>query len=291
MIAREAVLNDPEVARMLAERFIPIGLDNVDHPNLTPGERQFLKDKGLNSSTQGMSAFTAGGTVLAMGGGFQAEPVRRMLTEALAKFDPNAEPATAAALDESVIDPDAKPILRPPVGGLVLYVTWKVLGGLERPQSSATTGDGHYDKEFQRSLGVDRLWVRADEAAALATGELPPSLARRMARHVTYVMSGKVTEQDLSLDNGRLTGTFATDTGERPHAGGFIEATDGKVRRFQVLVQGLGERKEDCGFAAGLTIVPKGTKAPVGLLFELADPADDLSQVVPHRALDQTYLE
>ncbi len=57
------------------------------------------------------------------------------------------------------------------------------------------------------------------------------------------------------------------------------------------MVKGWGRRVEDHGFSACLSVVPRETGAPVALYFELADPADGLAGVVPHRARDEKYLK
>jgi hypothetical protein len=286
VLAREAVLNDSEVATLLATRFVAYALDNVEHPQLTAAEREFLQDKGLKFCTQGMSAFTADGRLLATGGGFEPGPVRQMLRQALARFTPGP-----AELDlPQPTEPERARLLRPPEGGLVLTVTWKVLGGTDRPESAAATGHGAYDRAMANALGVDRLWVRADEAAALARGDFPESLQRRIGRHVSYVCVGTVKEAHLTLRDGRLEGRYVADTGDRADVLGFVAARGGKVTRFDLVIKGLGERVEDCGFAAGLTVVPRGRKVPVGLAFCLADPDDELARVPPHYARDERYL-
>lgn len=288
MIAREAVLNDPEIVQLLRTRFVCIGVDNVDHPNMTAAEKDWLKDKGGKACTQGMSVFTADGKVLAMGGGFEAGPVKRMLQNALSKYEPPPADAGGSPPIPPRDETDAG-IRRPPEGALVCYVTWKVLGEC-RPESSSTTGNGRYDKTFHDALGVDRFWIRKDEAEALARGEFPTSLKRRIVPHLGYAFAGKVTSLDLLIRDGRLTGSFQSDTGETGQLLGVIETKAGKVTRFDLVVKGVGERVSDFGFAAGLTVIPKGEKVPVGLLFSLADPGDDLSKVPPHRAKDQAYL-
>jgi hypothetical protein len=290
VIVREAVLNNPEVARLLSERFVPIALDNVDHPNLTSGERRFLEGKGLEACTQGMSVFTAGGKVLARGGGFEADGVSRMLRRALAEYRPE-EPPPDGKLEAGAPDGEKEPkILRPPAGGLVLHVTWKTLGGCDKPESSATTGSGRYDREFQHALGVDRLWVRADEAGALAAGSFPVSLKRRMARHLDYVLAGKVEELEITLHDGRASGACRLSGGEEARLLGCVEAENGKVTRFELAVKGNAERVEDFGFAAGLTVVPCGARVPAGILFRLAPADDQLARVPPYRASDPSYL-
>jgi hypothetical protein len=283
VIAREAVLNDPEVVRLLRSHFVAIGVDNVDHPNLTAAEKEFLADKGLKFCTQGMSVFTAGGRLLAMGGGYEPGPVRQMLRKALDNYRPEEPPPAVPPRDET-----DRGLLRPPAGGLVLYVSWKVLGG-GAPQAAPASGHGRHDHTMHEALGVDRLWVRADEAAALVRGAFPDSLRKRLVPHVAYTM-GKVKTLDITLQGGRLSGSFRAENGDRGSLLGFVEARDGKVTRFDLVVRGQGRQVEDCGFAAGLTVVPRGQQVPVGLLFRLADPADDLARVPPHRANHNGYL-
>src|SRR5438270_175602 len=74
------------------------------HSPLTPGERAFLWDRGLQASTQGMTVFTAGGTVLATGGGFEPRGVEKMLRKALAAYRPDADPAFDVAAEERAAD-------------------------------------------------------------------------------------------------------------------------------------------------------------------------------------------
>jgi hypothetical protein len=62
-----------------------------------------------------------------------------------------------------------------PKGELVVRVTSKVLEGYEKT-------DNEWRRIFQSSLGRDNLWVRADEHAALAKGQLSKSLLKRIAR-------------------------------------------------------------------------------------------------------------
>ena len=86
MIAREAVLNDPEIASLLRRHFIPIAVDNVANRNMTDAEEEFLRDKGLKFSTQGASVFTAGGQLLMSGSSLQPGPVKAMLNESLRRY-------------------------------------------------------------------------------------------------------------------------------------------------------------------------------------------------------------
>ncbi len=273
------------MVKLLRDHFVCIALDNVNHPQLTPGERAFVKDKGLKFCTWGMSAFTAGGKVLEMGGSFEAKGVVPMLKRALAKYTPEKNVDIPQPAPEEL----AK-LKRPPDGGLVCYVTWQVVGDYQA-EGSPTTGNDTYAGLYQRSLGVDRLWVRKDETEALVRGDFPESLKKRLLPHVSYVVAGDVKTMDLTASKGRLTGSFRTGAGDDGELLGFVETKDGSVTRFDLLVKGLGEQLIDCGFSASLHVIPKGKKLPVAVLFTLADPADELSRVVPLRANDERYLK
>jgi hypothetical protein len=288
VLAREAVLNNPEIVKLLRARFVAMAVDNVDNLNMTAAEKVFLSDKGLKFCTQGMSVFTAGGKVLGLGGGFEPGDVKQMLVKALKKYQP--EPAvTLPPRDEN--DPG---LIKPPPAGAVLYVTWKVLGSYDRSQSPLLTKIARYDRHIQDSLGVDRLWLRQDEVEAVARGVLPESLRRRMLPHLVYVLAGankdRIKAFDLSLRNGILAGSFETKSGDFSRLLGFVETSNGKLTRFDLLASGVGAWVEDCGFSAGLRMLPPGQQVPVGLFFSLAGPQDDLARVPPHRARHNGYL-
>ena len=273
---------------LLKTRFIPYALDNVENPNLTPAEREFLSafDSGVKACTIGMTCYTADGKKLASGGGFEASSVKTLIKKALSEFKPETVSAIIPPRDEAAVSL----LRRPPEGGLILYVTWKLLGDCAA-EGNATTGNGKYDKIFQQALGSDRLWVRKDEADALAAGTFPESLKGRMMRHhVQYVMSKDAKSLDVAIKGGRIEGTVPLG-GSQADCLGFVESKGGKVTRFELLVKGLARRVEDHGFSACLSVVPKDTPVPGALFFELADPKDGLAGVLPHRARGETYLK
>jgi len=277
------------VVELLKTKFIPYALDNVENPNLTPAEREFLSafDSGAKACTIGMTCYTADGRKLASGGGFEAGSVKTLIKKALSEFKPETVSATVPPRDEAAVSA----LRRPPEGGLILYVTWKLIGACAA-EGNATTGNGTYDKLFQQALGSDRLWVRKDEAAALAAGTFPESLKGRMMRnHVQYVMSKEAKSLDVAIKGGRIEGVVPMGDGKSADCLGFVDSKDGKVTRFELLVKGLGRRVEDHGFSACLSVVPKDTPVPTALFFELADPKDGLAGVIPHRARGDTYLK
>lgn len=271
---------------LLKNKFVPIAIDNVQNLNLSKAEEEWFKGR-FPACTHGMYAFRADGEILGRGSGYQAERVKKMLRKALVRFETEPAPERVAPLPDK-----GTGTLRPiPDGGLALYVTWKVLGGYDRPESSSTSGNGKYDKDFQHSVGTDRLWTLKEEAEALGRGEFPKSLKRRLAKfYLSYAFSGKVNEIELTLKDGRITGTCRTDTGTRANLLGFVEVKGGKVTRFDLLAKGWGEKVSDCGFSAGLLVVPTGKKVPVAMLFSLADPASGSGRVPPHRIKSHDYF-
>lgn len=234
-----------------------------------------------------MTAYTADGRKLASGGAYEPAGVRNMLRKALADFRSETVSATVPPRDEAA----TAALRRPPEGGLILYVTWKLLADCAA-EGNATTGNGKYDKVFQQSLGSDRLWVRRDEAEALAAGAFPASLKARMMRnHIQYVMSKDAKSLDVTIQGGRIEGAVPLVDAARADCLGFVESKDGKVTRFELLVKGMGRRVEDHGFSACLSVIPKGAPVPAALFFELADPKDGLAGVLPHRSRGESYLK
>jgi hypothetical protein len=137
-------------------------------------------------------------------------------------------------------------------------------------------------------LLVDRVWAGKAEAQALAAGQVPDRLKQRLAAHVGYVMNSKVKSNDLELRDGRLSGSLRLENGERCAALGFVEARDGKVRRFELIIKGRtdGRAGEGSGFISLGVEVPAGQKTAAALAFLLADPDDELAKVQPGSGKD-----
>jgi hypothetical protein len=277
---------------LLKKHFVAFALDNASVPNMTAAEAVWLRDRGGRSCTQGMTVFTAGGEMLGQGGGYQAPGNIKMLREALRKFKPEekvaiGDPHVAVPAAEQVGRyPRAVP--RPVEDGLVLFVSWKVLSRLPDKPGPGVRVDDVYYPLWKRMLGVDRIWAGKAEASALAGGEFPDKLKERLAIHVGYVMGSPVQSFDLRLREQRLTGSALLKNGERCDLLGFVEAKDGKVGRFELMVKGVnvGGARQD-GMAVGpLMVIPKDTKVEVGLAFMLVDPKDELARVRPLASRD-----
>ena len=292
------MLNNADVVSFLAERFVPLALDNGDNPTWTAAEKQFMSALGGDASTEGMSTFTADGRLLERGGGFDAVVTRKMLGRAAAKFArlsaPPSPPSTNATGAAVIAAPPtgAASLLTPPEGGLVLMVTWKALLAAGAAQGNPAFGD--HTHEFERSLGMDRLWVRADEATALVDGHWPASLQQRMQRFVIaplwpalqdrtsaapQVPSVQVRAGELLLQSDALKGH------------GHVQVHEGRVQSFELLLSGPAERVDNFGFPASLSVAPRGLSVPLHVLLEMLDPALPLAQVPPHGARHRDYLK
>jgi hypothetical protein len=145
------------------------------------------------------------------------------------------------------------------------------------------------EKAWKTSLGREHLWIRQDEIQALARGELPDSLSKRIVRfHLVDNTRGtptgwtepEIKQREMSLDKGCLRGTVHLETkdGKRGYQAsllGYIETKDGKVTRFDLVADG-----QFWGHGAYTPGAPTG-KFPLAIAFTLADANDPLSKLVP----------
>jgi len=164
-----------------------------------------------------------------------------------------------------------------------------VLGGHEPVKARKGTIRYAMEKAWKSSLGREHLWVRKDEAEALARGKLPRSLKLRIVRyHLVDNTRGtptgwteqEIKKLDLKLKGGRLTGSARLETkdGRRGYQAdllGFLEVKNGKVTRFDMVVQG-----QFWGQGTYTPGAPKG-RFPLAIAFTLLDASDPLSNLVP----------
>ncbi|MBM3997163.1 MAG: hypothetical protein FJ303_23880 [Planctomycetes bacterium] len=263
---------------------MPVAVDQHIHRHKKDAEGElFAKvlkqaNRGLDGYSQGVYLFTPDGKLLAFANTADAAGVRRLTQIALKKFEPNAAPIK---LDDAKVAPVLPP---PPEGGLVLDVTSKVLGG--------------YDKTDKRiahhinSLGRDHLWLRKDEADALAQGMLLDTVKQRLVRyHLIDNTRGEppmwrvdeIKKLDLMLKAGKLAGSvhLETKTGERGYQAellGTVETKDGKVTRLDLVAK--GDYWGEGTFSRG---APKG-RFPFAVAFSLADGDCATSKVPPQGA-------
>jgi hypothetical protein len=292
---RAILLNNPEVAKLLRTRFVCYALDNVVNPQMTAAEKEWLKDRGGRACTGGTSVFTAGGEVLPHGANWDPlapnqfanhqNAMTRGLNAALGKYHaekaPQIDKPNPKELDQVV--------RRPFKGGLVLSVTYTVLEWKTPPTlDHASSIKAVYEKVIPECPGVDHIWARKAEADALADGQFAEKLKQRLALHVAYGMNepSKVKKIDLTYRDGRVSGSLQFADGERADVLGFVEAREGKISRFEVIVKATGRGRHPCGGVGPLHVLPEGKTAPVAIGFMLADPESNLGKVPPHSARD-----
>jgi hypothetical protein len=278
-----SILSDPTIVDLLKTRFIPVAVDQHDHRRRQDAEGEYFASilkqagRGLDGYSQGFYIFSPAGKLFEFENTLSADRVKAMLASALKKFDPAAP---LPRIEEGKKDP--RFTYEVPEGGLVIVVTSKVLGGY------AETSDRSI-KARQTALGRDHLWLRKDEADQLVKGNLPDSMKSRLARfHLVDNTRGEppfwredeIQRLEMTLDKGRLSGAvrLATRSGERGFdAGllGFVEASDGKVTRFDVVVKGefWGEGTYSRGAPPG--------KFPFAVAFTLSDGAGNESKIPP----------
>ena len=277
-----------------------MGMDNVDYPNQTEAERDFLIDKGWQASTNGQSVFSADGRLLATGYFFDARELEKFLRGALEKFrtpgaaadsrKPTAEEkkSRAAALKR-------KPVIQfPPRGTLVANMTWRVISDYGRAEGNDTSAGDKYAALFQNATGVDRIWFTAAESSAMAAGNWPASATKRLARMLAYISSsrGDTVAAAVTLDgSGLVTGTWTGADGKPGTIKGTVTSSGNTVTGMQLLAQGAVRQVRDCGFSNNLQTIPAGKFPRAALLVELADPALPFHRVTPYRASGHDYLE
>ena len=283
MLDRESTFADPAIVKLLQTRFIPVAIDQAYQRRQKDNEGKFYQKianqgprKVGRGTTQGLYAADASGRFLGFNNNRTPTRVLGMMRSALQKH----RPVKAAAIAKGT--PDARYNPKPPKGGLVVRVTSKVLGGYEEP-------DNEFRRIYQTSLGRDNLWIRADEHAALAKGQLPQSLLKRIARfHLEDNTRGEppmwepneIKKLEGTLRNGQLRATvhLRTAKGDRGYEAellGRIETKAGKVTRLDVVAKG-----EFWGEGTYTRNAPKG-RFPLAIAFTLADGKDAADTIPP----------
>ncbi len=282
MAFRATAFNDPEVVKLLSSRFVCVGIAHNGAGRRKDAEGDFArKIIGSGGTLQGLHVINTSGELIGYVYDFRPASVLAMLEKALKKF----APIEAVAL--AFVEKDKRFVL--PEGGLVVAVTAKVLGGHE--PSKSEKGTLRYDMEmaWKTSLGREHLWVRQDEILALARGELPESLKKRIVRfHLVDNTRGtptgwteaEIRKLEMTLDKGRLRGTIHLETkdggrGYQASLLGYVDTKEGKVTRFDIVTDGLF-----WGHGAHSPGAPPG-KFPLAIAFTLADVNDPLSKLVP----------
>ncbi len=283
MLDRESTFANPAIVKLLQTRFIPVAIDQAYQRRQKDNEGKFYQKianqgprKVGRGTTQGLYTADASGRLLAFTNNRGAQRVQRMMQTALQKH----RPVKVAAITKGT--PDARYNPQPPKGGLVVRVTSKILGGYEEPENE-------WRRIFQTSLGRDNLWIRADEHAALAKGQLPKSLLKRLARyHLVDNTRGEppmwreneIQKLEGKITNGKLRGTVhlktaKSDRGYEAELFGRVETKGGNVTRLDVVAKG-----QFWGEGTYTRNAPKG-RFPLAIAFTLADGKDAADTIPP----------
>ena len=283
MLDRESTFANPQIVKLLQTRFVPVAIDQAYQRRQKDNEGRFYQKianqgprKVGRGTTQGLYSADANGRFLGYTNNRGADRVMRMLNGALQQH----RPEKVASIAKGKLDARYNP--QPPKGGLVVRVTSKVLGGYEEPESE-------WRRIFQTSLGRDNLWIRADEHAALAKGQLPKSLLTRLARYHLVdntrgeppmwreneikKLEGKITNGQLRASVQLLTANNAR--GYTAEILGRIETKNGQVTRLDLVAHGQFH-----GEGTYTRNAPKG-KFPLAIAFTLADGKDAADAIPP----------
>ena len=286
LVDRASVTEDPEIASLLATRFIPVAIDQHIHRRLDNAEGRLFADltkragRFIDVTTQGVYVFTSGGEPLAFRSTQDPQSLKAMLASALEKNDSNR--AGSGTVD---LDADGEFALKAPAEVVVLDVISKVLGGYGEPSN-------YRERILQSALGRDRCWIRQDEVASLSENIVPDSLLNRMTRfHLVDNTRGEppmwrpdqVHTAEATLRDGRLVGSVRIETarGRRGFDAsllGQVDVADGVLTRFDVVARGLAWGRGYFNSGA-----PSG-KYPLAVRFASAEGARPFDAVPPGAA-------
>jgi hypothetical protein len=274
------VFGEAGFTRELRERFVCVAVNQHHHRRRADLEREIFArlvqqtGEEVNGTNQGLYFFTPAAELLSFSNTVDGAHALRLLRRALEKFAPQD------GVPELLRDvKEAGPLWKPPEGTVVVEVTSKVLGGYGEAKR-------RHDEIHQASLGRDWLWIAREEAAELAAGRLPETLKSKLPRFLIDNTRGEpggwraedLRKLEVKLDGGRLAGAVHLETrdgkkGFEAALLGIVEAKDGRLSRFDVVVK--GDYRGEGTYSRG---APKG-KFPFAVAFRIspgtgaADPA------------------
>jgi len=283
VIDRVSTFADEEIVSFLKTRTVPVAIDQWFQRRQKDSEGDFYRQIASqgprndfeNGTTQGLYMAAADGTFLGYTNNRTPERVKAMLRQAMLEFRPQVTEQL------SVEREDPRYTLTPPVGGLIVRVQAKVMGGYEET-------DDAMQKIFQAALSRDNLWVSQAEHAAIAAGRFPKSLAQRIARfHLVDNTRGEppmwreneVLESDFEIDGTVVKGhtELRTASGDRSYSVdllGELQTENGKVVAWNMVAS--GQYFGDGRYTRG---APQG-KFPLAISFTLAD-GNDIADAIP----------
>lgn len=321
MAGRELAFSDLAIVRMASDDFVPVAADDWYQRRREDAEGEFFRSvadqgprKGQGGSTrQGIYCFTASGKLLAYKNAQNAEVMREVLEEALARWTrrPSAErePDAIRVPDLGPGDVDLRYARTPPEGGLVVNVYTRVLdrdrkGELCLPSGECSTPGGF-------AAARDHLWITSREwrdvvGQAQKVGDvfpLPGRVAERIARfHLVDNTRGEPPHWDADeirrLEVELTVEEFSKDRVELSVSGVVLLATDAEAdqaeRGYEARLAGrigfdrMADRFDRFDLVAAGEHWGQGTytggarpgRTPLGVAFELAR-RDRPSDLIP----------
>lgn len=292
MVGRVSIFSDPKVVRLVKEKFVPISVELDVHGKEKSPEGDLYRKIVAQRSTQsfqGFYTFDTTGKVLSHEGGSKhsAERLLAKLEQSVRDF----RPAKQGVVQKVVRDPNY--FYELPDGAAVLRVNCKVLNDVWNP------GPIQRFKQrvirtpiFEASIGRDRAWIRSDEIHAMKKGELPQSLARRIARFhlidITHCFPQfwepeEIRSLKMTLQKGKIVGKvlIKSKEGERGYEAdllGYVSFDkQGNLTRFDLLVKGdyWGGKKH------GSQPAPPKERFPFAVAFSLAEKITNEDRIAP----------
>lgn len=267
-----SVFGDAEFVRQIKKKFVSVAVNQHHHRRRKDVERtlfeKLVRQTGekVSGYNQGLYFFTPSAELLSFSNTVSGEHAWKLLDRALDEFRP--EEGLPEILEGHE---DAGPLWTLPDGSQAVLVTSRVLGGYEETDDSRR-------KIQQESLGRDHLWLSNEEISALAEGRFPESLEERMAPLLNDNTRGEpgrwradeIKVFDVALKEGRVTGRahFENASGDRGYKAeilGIVEADEGVLRRFDLVVKG-----DYWGEGRYTRNAPEG-KFPFAVAFRLSD--------------------
>ncbi|MDB4777921.1 hypothetical protein OAG68_00530 [bacterium] len=267
----------------MKNEFIPVAIDQWYERRQKDSCGDFYRKimnqgsrRDFEKTTQGKYAVAPDGTLLGETNHRDPQRILKMIETAQEKFEPQDTEGIVARN----VDQDFARIL--PDNASVVRVHAKVLGGYEEPKNE-------WQRIFQNAVARDNLWILAEEAQELSQGSFPKTLGRRLAQfnlvdntrgEPPMWAAEEVTLLEIKFNQGVVRGKFRMEStnksrGFEGELFGHIEATEGKLERFDLVANGTywGEGRYTPG-------APEG-KFPIAMAFELGDGRDAADQVAP----------
>ncbi|MFK7909080.1 MAG: hypothetical protein AB8F34_00605 [Akkermansiaceae bacterium] len=295
MTDRLLVFSNPEVQKLLKEKFIPVACNDWYQRRRQDAEGEFFRSvanqgprKGQGGMTrQGHYVLTAGGKLLGFNNNRGAERRLKMMKSALAKWDslPASEKDTKVPAHGKL---DSKYHRALPDGAQVIKVTTRALeydSGKYSPLKDEIPG---------KLAAIDHLWIKKNELKSLtpdSSGPLPNRLAMRIARyHLLDSTRGEppfwkkndIKTLSIYIDKiGIITGKYQLETtdGKRGYNGSFKGVikfdSSGKLTDFQMLAMGKhwGEGRYTGGARPG--------KTPLAVYFDFVEKPQAADLIPP----------